>query len=213
MMALNGFGYARAEAEREHSESFASKRHTGLRQTGSSNSGKFYLMGETARAPHRAGINEVRDPAENQAEIVAIRKDLESLRAELKHLTNRVPSIQPEASFNWNRPKEPVANLLRQTARFANECASERLDEAVSLFVCTASNRTDSKPNWDKTDEAVADLLLALSKQASSDREQFRARCNAAHRLRLARRLAQAEKERKAIRRFRTTRWWRLAFP
>jgi hypothetical protein len=177
-----------------------------LREAGIGNSGKFVMGAETVPVPSRAGINVVPDRVANQGEITGARRDVESLRAELKCLTN----FMAGSDVQWTPGEEPFA-VPRQRAALAHERASARVDEAASLLIRVASERAETSPNWDKTDEAVADLLYALLKQTGPDWDRLRTRHEAANSLRLARQLAQAEKERMALRRFRTRHWRRFA--
>jgi hypothetical protein len=187
-------------------ETFVSKTILGLRKAGNGHCGRLWVSAETARV--RAGTNAAFDAGGDQAEIRELRENPESLPAEFQDLTNLVAAIPARHEFDH---KEPT-RVLRQVAARADERARERVDEAASHLVSAASNRADLKRAWDRTDEAVADLLFALSKQATSDWERFRTQRAAANRLRLARQLLQAERERRAIKEFRKNRrWWRLA--
>jgi hypothetical protein len=177
-----------------------------LREAGIGNSGRFLPGAETVPVPSRAGINLAPSCVANQGEIIGVRSDVESSRAELKCLTNFMAGSDVQRTAG----EEPFA-VPQQRAALAHERASARVDEAASLLIRAASDRAETSPNWDKTDEAVADLLYALIGQTSSDWEGLRIRRDAANPLRLARQRAQAEKERMALRRFRTRRWRRFA--
>jgi hypothetical protein len=188
------------------SETFIWKTIAGLRPARNGDSRKLSTMAQSARVPCRAGTYGANDPAGDQAEVQALREEVDSICAQLEHLTNLVSMVQPGYESD---PKHPAANV--QTAATARERASERVDEAASHLVRAASNKADRRCAWDRTDEAVANLLFALSKQAGFEWERLSARCAGANRLRLAQQFVKAEKERRAIRKFWMRCWWRLA--
>jgi hypothetical protein len=152
------------------------------------------------------------DPGGNQAELPALRADVDRLRAEVERLSKLVASSRAEHDFEQKRPERSVISVLRRAAAQANERASDRAEEAASHLLRTASDGAKEKGEWDRTDRAVADLLFALAEQANSESRRLRDESAAANRLRLARQLVQAERELTAMRQFRARSWWRWAF-
>jgi len=165
----------------------------------------------TARAPYRRATDADPGPDENRAKLQALRDDVESLRAEVERLSDIVAADPADPAFDRLRPEQPAASVLRRAAAASHLPAIDRVDEAVSDFLRAASDPPDFQGDWHRTDAAVADLLLALTKQANSEREKARAHRAAANGLRLDRQLVRLQQERAALRKFRARWWWRWA--
>jgi ADP-ribose pyrophosphatase YjhB (NUDIX family) len=187
------------------SEAFVSSAILALRRARSYERRNFSMPAEPAGLPSRVDTDAAREPVEDQAAIRELREDLTSLGAEIERLASVITAIHRQTQAGSD---EAPHNVLWQAATMALEHATQRVDEAASHLVRAASNDADLKRDWARTDAAVADLILALSKQASSHWERLGAHCAATDEFRPARRLAQYEKERKAIRELRTRYWW-----
>jgi len=176
-----------------------------LRASGSGTSGRFRPMAQTGPAPCRGHANAAGEPAEDPADMRALREDVENLRGEVRRLTRLVVLTRTR---NEREPRKPVTAELRR-ATMAHERATARFDDAASHLVRTVSG-AEARRDWERTDEAVAGLIVALSKQIPLRRELAGARGAAANRVRHIRALERAEKERRAIRRLLARRWWKF---
>jgi hypothetical protein len=195
------------------SGSFISERIVGLRfQRDAGRSGAFWMMPDTARVRRRYPEAAAADAGDSQAELSALRADMDRLLAEVERLSKLVASSRTEDEFEQNGPDKSVISVLWREAARANERASDRVEKAASHPLRTASDGAKEKGEWDRTDRAVADLLFALTEHANSESKRLRDERAAANRLRLARQLVLAERELAAIRQFRARSWWRWAF-
>jgi len=145
------------------------------------------------------------EPAEEPSDMRALREEVENLRGEVRRLTRLVALTRTR---NEREPRKPAAAELRR-ATMGHERATERFNDAASHLVRTVSGAEASR-DWERTDEAVAGLIVALSKQIPLRRELAGARGAAANRVRHIRALERAEKERRAIRRLLARRWWKF---
>lgn len=136
----------------------------------------------------------------------AIRDDIAGLRAEVGWLSELVASDRHEVA---HKPAQQAAALapLQPGAEVRTD-AINRVDEAVTHLVRTASTPEDARREWERTDEAVAGLLQAFTRQIKAEPEPSRPSKADAARLRVERQRARLESERAALRKFRSRRWW-----
>jgi hypothetical protein len=159
----------------------------------------------------RRGEDSAADRGGTQAELSALRADMDRLLAEVEWLSKLVVSSRAENEFEQNGPDKSVISVLWRAAARANDRASDHVEKAASHLLRTASDRGREKGEWDRTDRAVADLLFALTEHANSESKRLQDERAAANRLRLARQLVLAERELTAIRQFRARSRWRWA--
>src|SRR5262249_5629975 len=136
------------------------------------------------------------------------RNDIAGLRAEVGWLSELVASDRRDTGHTQAQQAATPA-LLRPAAELRTD-AIDRVDEAATHLGHTASTAPDARREWERTDEAVAGLLRAFTRQAQSepDAEPSRPGKGDLSRLRVERQLARLESERAALRKFRSRRWW-----
>ena len=178
---------------------------------GSITRGRFPTSSATVRAPHRQTTEAEPDCDEIRAEMQALRQDVESMRAEVEHLSDVVAAHRADDASAHRRLEEAAAGVLRQPAAGPDQCAIARVDAAASDLLHAAAGRSDLHRDWHRTDAAVADFIFALAKRDNAECETCRADRAAANRLRRDGRLARLENERATMRKLRARRWWRWA--
>lgn len=190
-------------------QSLSAAKAAGLRfssETGSS--GRFDMTPACAPAAARCSGARVRQPAGESVEIDTLRQDVERLRAEVARLACIVDSNDRGNGVEHDFEDRASANALPRAACTDQEIAIGRVDAAACRRTDAISDAANSGPDWQRTDEALANLLLALQRHANSEWERL-----GAAELRMRRQLARADKERVAIRRFRTRWWWKRVLP
>src|SRR5262249_31289280 len=190
-------------------------------------SGRF----ATTAVPAPAAAGSDGTPPADAAEIAALRKEVELLRAEGAPLRAIVDSDRRDSDRQQDVAGR-TSGTLRRPARGARVIAIGGADQVVAfprldapprgnarprgdaLQRPDASPRPDapsvaanSGPDWQRTDEALACLLSALARHADSEREPLENR-GAAPPLRVSQAIARAERERAAIKRYRRARGW-----
>src|SRR5262245_47533999 len=145
-------------------------------------------------------------PDEDRAALRAIRDDIAGLRAEVGLLSELVASDRREGGHKPAPPAAAPASL--QPAAELRTDAINRVDAAAIHLVRTASTPPDARREWERTDEAVACLLQAFTRQAKAEPEPSRPSKADLSRLRIEQQRARLENERAALRKFRSRRWW-----
>ena len=145
-------------------------------------------------------------PDEDGASLQAIRDDITGLRAEVGWLSELAASDRGEPAAKQGQLATPPA-ALSPAAELRTD-AIDRVDKAATHLVRAASTEPDVRREWERTDEAVAGLLQAFTRQATAEPEPSRPSKADAARLRVERQRARLENERAALRKFRSRRWW-----
>jgi hypothetical protein len=187
------------------SDAWGSRDPRGLRDDDDDLRGRFspaFLVAQSMPAPADTA------PDADRAALLAIRDDIAGLRAEVGWLSELVASDRREAGHT--QAQQAAAPALLPPAAELRTDAINRVDAAATHVVRTASTPPDARRQWERTDEAVARLLQAFTRQAQSKAEAEPARPDKADagRLRVERQRARLESERSALRKFRSRRWW-----
>jgi hypothetical protein len=145
-------------------------------------------------------------PSKDPAALRAIRDDIAGLRAEVGWLSELVASDRQQA--DPEQARQAAAPALLPPAAELRTDAINRVDEAATHLVRATSTAPDTRRGWERTDEAVASLLQAFTRQAQAEPEPSRPSKADARRLRIEQQRARLENERVALRKFRSRRWW-----